>query len=196
MRWLILPDIHDKIRQANEIIERVPHDQLLLLGDFFDDFRTGVTDAADTAKQVKRWLNAANTTCLLGKVIKPPGCCPHLPPEPTGRASATQASAGLHVTSVLPWRIQFRSASTCSGFRILSARRALALLMLYASITSARSAWFSCGRRAQPVVRRFTNAPECCKKSYFIWSGRSGYRFIWLARCIVSRQWLRVRSRK
>jgi hypothetical protein len=53
MRWLILPDIHGKIRRANQIIELVPHDHLLLLGDFFDDLRTGVTDAADTAKQVK-----------------------------------------------------------------------------------------------------------------------------------------------
>jgi len=61
MRWLILPDIHDKIRRANEIIEREPHDHPLLMGDFFDDFQTGVTDAADTAKQVKNWLNASNT---------------------------------------------------------------------------------------------------------------------------------------
>src|ERR1017187_4459046 len=66
MRWLILPDIHDKIRRANQIIECEPHDHLLLLGDYFDDFRTGVTDAADIARQVKRWLNAPNTTCLLG----------------------------------------------------------------------------------------------------------------------------------
>ncbi len=66
MRWLILPDIHDKIRLANQIIDREPHDHLLLMGDYFDDFQTGVTDAADTAKQVKLWLNAPNTTCLLG----------------------------------------------------------------------------------------------------------------------------------
>jgi predicted MPP superfamily phosphohydrolase len=66
MRWLILPDIHDKLRRANQIIEREPHDRLLLMGDFFDDFRTGVTEAADTANQVKQWLNSPNTTCLLG----------------------------------------------------------------------------------------------------------------------------------
>jgi hypothetical protein len=66
MRYLILPDVHDKIRRANQIIEREPHDHLLLMGDFFDDFRTGVTDAADTAHQVKWWLNAPNITCLLG----------------------------------------------------------------------------------------------------------------------------------
>ena len=66
MRWLILPDVHDKIRRASQIVEREPHDHLLLLGDYFDDFRTGVTDAADTARQVKRWLNSPNTTCLLG----------------------------------------------------------------------------------------------------------------------------------
>jgi len=66
MRWLIIPDIHDKIHKVNRIIEREPHDHLLLLGDFFDDYQTGVTDAAETAKQVKQWLNAPNTTCLLG----------------------------------------------------------------------------------------------------------------------------------
>ena len=66
MRWLIVPDIHDKIKRANQIIQREPHDRLLLLGDYFDDVNTGMTDAADTAKQVNEWLNAPNTTCLLG----------------------------------------------------------------------------------------------------------------------------------
>ena len=73
MRWLILPDVHDEIRRVNQIIEREPHDHLLLMGDFFDDFRTGVTDAADTARQVKRWLNAPNITCLLATMICPTG---------------------------------------------------------------------------------------------------------------------------
>lgn len=36
------------------------------MGDFFDNFQTGVTDAADTARQVKQWLNSPNITCLLG----------------------------------------------------------------------------------------------------------------------------------
>src|SRR5450759_2226700 len=75
MRWLILPDIHDKLRRANQIIEREPHDRLLLLGDFFDDFRTGVTDAADTASQVKKWLNDQTTTCLLGNHDMSYGWC-------------------------------------------------------------------------------------------------------------------------
>ena len=66
IRWLILPDIHDKVRQASRIIEREPHDRLLLMGDYFDSFQTGVTDAADTAIAVKEWLNMPGTTCLLG----------------------------------------------------------------------------------------------------------------------------------
>ena len=66
MRWLILPDIHDKIGRANEIIKREPQGCLLLIGDYFDDFQTGITDAADTAKQVKQWLNTPDTICLLG----------------------------------------------------------------------------------------------------------------------------------
>ena len=75
MRWLILPDIHDKLRRANQIIEREPHDRLLLMGDFFDYFRTGVTDAADIANQVKQWLNSPNTTCLLGNQDMSYGWC-------------------------------------------------------------------------------------------------------------------------
>jgi predicted MPP superfamily phosphohydrolase len=75
MRWLILPDIHDKLRRATQIVEREPHDRLLLMGDFFDDFRTGVTDAADTANQVKRWLNSPNTACLLGNHDMSYGWC-------------------------------------------------------------------------------------------------------------------------
>jgi len=43
-----------------------PHDRLLLLGDYFDSFQTGVTDAADTAAQVRDWLNTPGVTCLLG----------------------------------------------------------------------------------------------------------------------------------
>jgi metallophosphoesterase superfamily enzyme len=66
MRWLIIPDIHDKVERATQIIEREPHDRLLWLGDFFDDFNTGASDVAVTAVQVKKWLNAPNTTCLLG----------------------------------------------------------------------------------------------------------------------------------
>jgi hypothetical protein len=58
-----------------------------------------------------------------------------------------------------PRPIQLRSASICSGRSTLRACRALALLMLYAAITNSRSAWFSRGRRAQPVVRRLSNAP-------------------------------------
>ena len=66
MRWLIIPDIHDKIGRANRIIQEEPHDRLLLMGDYFDDFHTGVTDAADTAVQVRKWLEDPNVTCLLG----------------------------------------------------------------------------------------------------------------------------------
>src|ERR1017187_10478464 len=73
MRWLILPDTHDKLRRANQIIEREP--RLPLMGDFFDDFQTGVTDAADTASQVKKWLNSPHTTCLLGNHDMSYGWC-------------------------------------------------------------------------------------------------------------------------
>lgn len=65
MRTLILPDIHDQIERANEIIEREPHDQLIFHGDFFDSFGGGVAEARATASQVKEWLDSG-AICLLG----------------------------------------------------------------------------------------------------------------------------------
>ena len=55
MRTLIIPDIHNKIDRADAIIERVPHDQVLFLGDYFDDF----FDDDDVARRVARWLAAS-----------------------------------------------------------------------------------------------------------------------------------------
>src|ERR1022692_2716962 len=60
-------------RWGGAFIESCKLLQFLLMGDFFDDFRTGVTDAADSARQVKRWLNAPNITCLLATMICPTG---------------------------------------------------------------------------------------------------------------------------
>ncbi len=66
MRTLILPDVHDRVSQAQAIIQSVAHDQLILLGDFFDDWGTGIEEATATAAQVKVWLNDPKVTCLLG----------------------------------------------------------------------------------------------------------------------------------
>ena len=63
---LILPDIHDKIARAQAIISGVPHDRRIFLGDFFDDFTTGVVEARATAEQVKVWLHDPLSTVLLG----------------------------------------------------------------------------------------------------------------------------------
>ena len=120
MRWLILPDIHDKLRRAHQIIEREPHDRLLLMGDFFDDFRTGVTDAADTADQVKEWLNDPNTTCLLGnhdmsygwrrqnRQLVCPGYdgakwSPSMPPSGTGIGRTSRYTPGWTMTRDHGW---------------------------------------------------------------------------------------------
>lgn len=58
MRTLIIPDVHDKITAARRIVDRVPHDRLIFLGDFFDDFPTGVDDARATAQFVKEMLDS------------------------------------------------------------------------------------------------------------------------------------------
>ena len=66
MIYLILPDIHDKIRQAQSIIDSVPHDFRIFLGDFFDDFPTGPAEAVLTAAWVKVWLHDPSSVVLLG----------------------------------------------------------------------------------------------------------------------------------
>lgn len=66
MRYLIVPDVHHKVLLANRILEEDPHDHAIFLGDFFDDWNDGITDAACTAACVKAWLNDPNITCLLG----------------------------------------------------------------------------------------------------------------------------------
>ena len=64
MKHLIIPDVHDKIEIVERILDQESFDQLTFLGDFFDDFTTGVKEAEQTARRVKSWLDQG--ICLLG----------------------------------------------------------------------------------------------------------------------------------
>lgn len=59
MKTLIIPDIHCKHSRAEAIIQHVPHDQVVLLGDYFDDWK----DSPD--------MNAATAEWLKGKLADP-----------------------------------------------------------------------------------------------------------------------------
>ncbi len=52
MKYLILPDIHNRIALAEKIISHTKPDLTIFLGDVFDDFH----DTPDIAKDVARWF--------------------------------------------------------------------------------------------------------------------------------------------
>lgn len=52
MRILVLPDIHHNFIRAQSIIESVPHDRCILLGDYFDSFG----DSPQLAQNTAVWL--------------------------------------------------------------------------------------------------------------------------------------------
>lgn len=50
---LIIPDLHLKWQLADKIIASVKHDEIIFLGDYFDDF----DDTADMHRNMGQWLN-------------------------------------------------------------------------------------------------------------------------------------------
>jgi hypothetical protein len=73
MRHLIIPDVHDKVERAQYILDHETYDRVVFLGDYFDDFRTGVSDAENTARYVLEWMRRKDTTLLLGNHDYPYG---------------------------------------------------------------------------------------------------------------------------
>lgn len=67
MRSLIIPDIHNKISQAEEIIEKYRDvDEIVFLGDYFDDFGDNKIIAEQVAVWLKDSLKKENRIHLLG----------------------------------------------------------------------------------------------------------------------------------
>jgi len=53
MRILVLSDIHHRWVRAQSLIDTVPHDKVVLLGDYFDQFNDNIHDAHNTATWLK-----------------------------------------------------------------------------------------------------------------------------------------------
>ena len=67
MKLLVLPDIHNNFIRAQSIIESVPHDKVVLLGDYFDSFGDSITLTENTANWLKeKVLDNPNIIALLG----------------------------------------------------------------------------------------------------------------------------------
>lgn len=52
-KYLILSDIHNRINTAQRVIDTVPHDRCILLGDYFDSYYDTAEDARNTAIWLK-----------------------------------------------------------------------------------------------------------------------------------------------
>ncbi len=66
MKYLIIPDVHDKVDVARRAIDQVKHDRRIFLGDFFDDWHTGPSHARVTAEFVKEILRDPDSDVLWG----------------------------------------------------------------------------------------------------------------------------------
>jgi hypothetical protein len=66
-RTLLLSDIHHRHARAQSIIDKVPHDELVLLGDYFDNYNDTVQEAVDTAVWLtEKILGKPNTVAMIG----------------------------------------------------------------------------------------------------------------------------------
>jgi len=66
-RSLIIPDVHNRFVRAQQIIDRVPHDKCILLGDYFDNFGDGSIEANNTAVWLRDVvLNDPRNVLLIG----------------------------------------------------------------------------------------------------------------------------------
>lgn len=63
-RTLIIPDVHHKWKKAQEIIDSIPHDHVIHLGDHQDNFGDNVYQAITTAKWTRDRLDAGDTILL------------------------------------------------------------------------------------------------------------------------------------
>lgn len=67
MLHLILPDIHDQVLVADQIISAAPrHDRTILLGDYFDSFGDDAAISGRTATWIKERISDPEFTFLMG----------------------------------------------------------------------------------------------------------------------------------
>lgn len=63
---LIIPDLHHRWMQAEKIISSVGADEIIFLGDFFDDFNDDITMVKDTSDWLVESVNKPNRIHLIG----------------------------------------------------------------------------------------------------------------------------------
>lgn len=66
MRTLIIPDIHTNFGLAEYIIEKENADEIVFLGDYFDNWDDGIELATQTAEWLKESMTKPNRIHLLG----------------------------------------------------------------------------------------------------------------------------------
>ncbi len=66
MKILIIPDIHHKWFEAEEIIDKENPDNIVFLGDYFDDFGDTIDVTSQTAHWLKNSIKKSNRIHLLG----------------------------------------------------------------------------------------------------------------------------------
>jgi len=66
MKILVIPDIHNKWFQAEEIINKEKPDKVVFLGDYFDDFDDTLEITEQTAEWLKKSLTNPDRIHLLG----------------------------------------------------------------------------------------------------------------------------------
>jgi len=66
MQTLIIPDIHTYHTWIEDFLEKTPHDRVVFLGDYFDDFTDTVQSNVDTANWLVQSLDKPNRTHLIG----------------------------------------------------------------------------------------------------------------------------------
>ena len=66
MKTLIVPDIHNKIIEAESIIDHERPDNIVFLGDYFDDFNDSPIIAQQVAEWLKQSLKKPNRIHLIG----------------------------------------------------------------------------------------------------------------------------------
>jgi hypothetical protein len=68
MRTLVIPDIHNKVGKAEKILQSIPHDKAIFLGDYFDSFEEEPDNLSTikTAQFINRHINDPNTIFVQG----------------------------------------------------------------------------------------------------------------------------------
>lgn len=66
MRTLVIPDLHHNVGWVRPFLARTPHDEVVFLGDYFDDFGDGPEDALATAMWLRDAIEIPNAVFLMG----------------------------------------------------------------------------------------------------------------------------------